>query len=183
MVVTLAAAVLAAVVFVGIRSSRHGPSSSGGGDSGLDSGPAYRVVERPDLGFAVELPPNWSESPDDPGLASVLFARSASTQSWFRVFRRDTPLGVPEVLDQLTAGLSQQGGSGFSRQATVVGTLPAFRLDFKLPLLFGGAGPVSTQTYFVVKRDTTVYTLALATIDPTNQGPALARIGSSFRLL
>jgi hypothetical protein len=99
------------------------------------------------------------------------------------VYRRDTDLSVPEMLDQATDALRKQGGSDFARSPTVVGGLPALRLDFKLPLLFGGAGPVSTQTYFVVKRDATVYTLALATIDPTNQGPALARIGSSFKLL
>ena len=181
-VVPAAAVAIVAVIFFVTRSSPPVPSR-GSDDAALDASPNYRVVDHPDLGFAVELPPNWSESPDDPGLATVFFARSPSTQSWIRVFRRETPLGVPEMLDQATAALTQQGGSNFSRQPTVVGTLPAFRLDFKLPLLFGGAGPLSSQTYFMVKRDATVYTLEVATIDATNQGPALARIASRFRLL
>jgi hypothetical protein len=65
----------AAVVIGGSRSTRH-PAASGAGDaeSGIDATPKYRVVELRDLGFALELPPNWSSSPDDPGLASVYFA-------------------------------------------------------------------------------------------------------------
>lgn len=175
---------VAAVMALGTRQSPETSSpTTAASDPVLDADATQRTVERRDLGFALELPPNWIEAPDEPGSASVYFARAPSNQSWVRVFRRDTSQGVPEMLDQLTEGLRKQGGVNPARQLTRVGNIPAYRLDVQVPTPFGPLAVMSSQTYLLVKRDVTVYTLAISTIDPATQGAALARLGTTFRLL
>ncbi len=178
----LPALALALVVALGLVAGRV---FSGGGTTkavpdGAASAVPDRVVDLPDAGFRMEVPFTWRNAPD-PGTGTVYFAFDGG-RGWVRVWKeQDVPLAQLE--DKVMASLRQQGGVQFVRQETQIGGFSAIQLDFQLPVLTAPGHPLAPRRWYLIRGNTTDFTLALGTTNLAQQEPVLERIASSFRPL
>ncbi|MCA1693995.1 MAG: hypothetical protein LC749_04255 [Actinobacteria bacterium] len=178
----LTALVVAVVVALALVAGRV---FSGGGTPNVVPDPAAsavddRVVDRPGLGFRMEIPFSWTNAPD-PGTGTVYFAHEGR-RAWVRVWKeQDLPLAQLE--DRVMTSLRKQGGVQFVRQATQIGGFPTIQLDFLLPVLNTPGDPLAPRRWYLIKGNMTDFTLALGTTNLAEQEPAFERIASSFRPL
>lgn len=177
--------VIAAVVGVGALAVLLALLLGGGGSSSRGSKPDKAAgqplhISRPDLGFSLDLPPTWLVDVDQtPG--SIFFAHAAPPRSSARIFRGQTDQPLEQNMANVIDGLRQQGAHDFSQQPVQVGDLPAIRLDYMAS--DGPAGALATHSSYRVKQGSAVFSLSLATTDPSADSQALTDIASSFRLL
>lgn len=167
-----------ALIAVALRSGDSRPAAAAGPEPSL----SYRVVDRPDIGFAVELPPSWTAR-DDPASGSAFYAQAPSGMAWMRVFKAQTELPLDQSVDNAVAQLQRQGGMAFVRQPSQVGGLSAVSLDFMLPLSPMPGAAVAPRRWYLVKRGSVEFTLALGTTDLERDQVAFVRIAASFLVL
>lgn len=152
--------------------------SLGGGSDGPAADPPQRI-SRPDLGLSVDLPSTWIVDVDEtPG--SIFFARSTPAKSSVRLFRAQTDQPLEQTMGNVIEGLRQQGARDFNQQPVQVGELSGIRLDYVAA--DGPRGALATHSSYRVKKGNAVFSLSLATTDPS-ESKVLADISSSFRLL
>jgi hypothetical protein len=167
-----------ALIAVALRSGDSRPAAAAGPEPSL----SYRVVDRPDIGFAVELPPSWTAR-DDPASGSAFYAQAPSGMAWMRVFKAQTELPLDQWVDNAVAQLQGQGGMAFIRQPSQVGGLSAVSVDFVLPLSPMPGAAVAPRRWYLVKRGSVEFTLALGTTDLERDQVAFVRIAASFLVL
>lgn len=98
------------------------------------------------------------------------------------MFKAETAQPLEQSTVNVIDGLTKQGAQDFAQQPVEVGGLPGIRLDYRAADGPPGSGLVAHSSYRV-KRDATLFSLALATRDQTAQQAVLDRIAASFRLL
>jgi hypothetical protein len=96
------------------------------------------------------------------------------------MFRGETDQPLEQTMVNVIEGLRQQGAKGFSQQPVQIGDLPGIRLDYVAADGPGGAS--ATHSSYRVKKGSAVFSLSLATTDPSERA-VLADIASSFRVL
>lgn len=173
--------VIAVVVVLGALGLALGRGGgSGGPTAGTAAAGAPQHVDRPDLGFALDLPRDWIVDVDQtPG--SVFFAHATPPRASARIFRGETTQPLDQNVANVVEGLRQQGAHDFSQQAVQVGDLPGIRLDYVAA--DGPAGAQATHSSYRVKKGNAVVSLSLATADAVADDHVLAGIAASFRLL
>jgi hypothetical protein len=173
----VAGGVVAVAVFVAAGLVRGGGGSP---SDGKEAAAAPQHVDRPDLGFSLDLPASWLVDVDQtPG--SVFFAHSVPPKSSVRIFRGQTRQPLEDNMVNVVDGLREQGAHDFSQQPVAVGGLPGIRLDYVAA--DGLAGTTATHSSYRVKKGDALFAVSVATTDPSSDNAVLTQIASSFRLL
>lgn len=171
--------VVVAVLVGAVGLATRGGGGSGGSASGAGGG-GPQHIDRPDLGFALDLPAEWIVDIDQtPG--SVFFAHAAPPRASARIFRGETAQPLDQNVANVVGELRQQGAHDFAQQAIQVGDLPGIKLDYVAA--DGPGGAQATHSSYRVKKGDVVISLSLATTDAVADNQVLAGIASSFRLL
>ncbi len=174
----LAVGVLAVgvLIVVGLLLGRGGGKGSGGGSAAAPP----QHVSRADLGFSLDLPAAWTVDVDQtPG--SIFFAHATPPRASARVFRGQTDQPLEQTMTNVVDELGRQGAHGFAQQPVQIGDLAGIRLDYSAA--DGPAGAVASHSSYRVKKGNGVFSLSLATSDPSADSGVLAAIASSFRVL
>ena len=149
-------------------------------DTGQQAAASVQRIDRPDLGFSLDLPGSWVVDVDQtPG--SVFYAHSVPPKSSARIFRGQTQQSLEDNMTNLVDGLRQQGAHDFAQHAVDVGGAPGIRLDYLAA--DGPAGTTAAHSAYRVKKGDGLFSLSLATTDPSADNDVLSTIASSFRLL
>ena len=171
------ALVVALVVTAVVLTRGDGGSSSGTGQA---ASTAPQHVDRPDLGFSLDLPASWIVDVDQtPG--SVFYAHSVPPKSSVRIFRSQTRQPLEDTMVNVVDGLREQGASDFSQHPVAVGGLSGIRLDYVAA--DGPAGTTATHSSYRVKKGDALFAVSVATTDRSSDDGVLSGIASSFRLL
>ncbi len=148
--------------------------------------PPPRTIDRPGLGFSLELPPGWIVQPSDPS-GGVFLATSGNPgppSAWVRVFKYAPGESAAAVADRVMAGLLAvwQAEQVFSRATVEIYSTQGILVQFKLPLHPDGSGPVTHQSYYFFPATNGPVGFALGTLDPSQYTPVLEAIASSLRV-
>ncbi len=164
------------LIVVGLLLGRGGGEGSGVGSAAAPP----QHVSRADLGFSLDLPAAWTVDVDQtPG--SIFFAHATPPRASARVFRGQTDQPLEQTMNNVVDELGLQGVCGFAQQPVQIGDLAGIRLDYTAA--DGPAGAVASHSSYRVKKGNAVFSLSLATSDPSADSGVLAAIASSFRVL
>jgi len=149
--------------------------------------PALRRIEKPEYGFALEVPVEWVDEPPDlknsPWEAARAFASYPDgARRGFIVFRNPAGPGAdPEAAARGAQNfLSRNGFSNFALSDAVIAGRPAVRLDFDRPSVAPRVWAV--RHYFLVVENRT-FCVSFGTSEPSEDGPLVERLAASFELI
>lgn len=144
----------------------------------------WQRIEKPDFGYAVQVPASWEEHPPDPKsspLATASFADPANRGHSLVVFRGMPRPGLSalEAAERTQATLAAAGYAGFQiTQAQVAGRAGA-RLDCEQH----DAGRTHTlREYFVVHNDVR-FVLGCRSFTPDEDDALFAAMAERFEIL
>lgn len=178
MVVIAAIAVLTAVL---LRAGNEGqPAATPLAGQG-QQGTGFRTISRPDLGYAIDVPAGWLPAADN-SASTTSYADSESGIGSLRVTVGQDDAPLTEHVNGLVQALRAQGGTDFATKPGQISGLPAIEVDYRFPVVQGRRAN-SSHSSFMVKRDTSVFSFQLATVDPVGERPILVQIEKSIRLL
>ncbi|MGH9123584.1 MAG: hypothetical protein ACRDZ8_02520 [Acidimicrobiales bacterium] len=179
LVVAIAAiAVLTAVVLRAGNESQPAPAPLAGQGQ---QGTGFRTISRPDLGYAIDIPAGWLPAADN-SATTTSYADSQSAIGSVRVTVGQDDAPLAEHVNGLVQALRAQGGTNFATKPGQISGLPSIEVDYRFPVVPGGRVN-SSHSSFIVKRDTTVFSFQVATVDPVTERPILVQIEESIRLL
>jgi hypothetical protein len=168
-------------------------SSGSGGDGGTvpdsdvqqradGAAKGYKVVAKPQQGYSIEVPDNWLAAPDNSD-ATLSYSQSRATEGSLRVTVAQTDGTVAQVVERLIGQLTPQGGEGFTQTPVQVGAQSGIRLSYRMPSSANPGSSIATHYSTIVKHAGNVYSVQLATTDPSSNESVFAYIQSSLRLL
>jgi hypothetical protein len=142
-----------------------------------------RHVERPDLGFAVDVPTSWIERPDGlcGGTRWLYCASSVGPHGFFVAFHTGAA-STRQLADDRTAYLRGQGFTIKSVQTTVVDGHPAVRLHY-LTKAAKPNTPAEDVEYDVIGSDNLVVGLIFGEPYPAPEPAIVKWATSTIRIL
>lgn len=181
-------AVVVALIVVALVAGGGGKSGSAAGPNGStvttapNAASGYRLVSHAGLAYSIEVPFTWQPGADNTDTVTS-YATARVTEASLRVTANDTDSTAAQVVDKLNNDLRNQGGQDFVVASVQVGGMSAIRLDYKSPSTAAPGAALSSHTTYVVKRNSTAFTVELATTDPGAYESVFAYIASSFKFL
>ncbi len=142
----------------------------------------YKLVSRPEQGFALEVPVDWLPAADDsPTTAS--YSKRRATDGALRVSVSPGTGSLDDRVTRLTGELQAQGGQDLAQSPAQVGGQPAILLTYRFPSSPTPGAVLANHYSYLVTHGGRSYSVQLSTADPGANESVFAYIASSFRFL